>query len=601
MKFTVSCAKTTSSSDAGLWGGCFAENGIFVLLETKGTEDLSAQLAGKEILDTILTQYTNIKKLDSEAMALLLDSITGSIQIKTLLIGVLQEEYLHLSSRGDAKVLIIRNGKMGLLLKGSARIRGKIQKGDRLLFYSNQLDLAVNFETKKKILEENDPEQAAQTLTPLLISQSNVLGVAVLILHIKEEVKPAKSTPLRRFSLKDKLAGLSDLGKNIEHALFTKGRKVQETDEERKSKKTLLSIAVILVLLLIFSIFFNINHTVSSKRGAKLAETLDLINHQYSEAENLIDLNPSRARTLLADSKLSLSQSLSEFPENSKEYTEINQWLMKISEKEVEAYKIYVLTTAPLFFDLELIKKDGQGDKIASFADKKVILDMKNQVVYSIFSKTKESSIIAGKEVVKDAGLITVYGADAYILNSDGLVGINLASKQSKVMVKKDDTWGQIAGLAAFGGNLYLLDKTNNSIWKYIRTDFGFSLRTRYLNPDTIVDFSVATGMAIDGSVWVYEKGYLEKFEKGIKAEFEFKGLADTISDIGSVSVNDESEYIYVLDKNLSRILVFDKEGTYQSQYQWSVLKDASDLAVSQEEGKLYVLMGSKIYAIDLK
>jgi hypothetical protein len=46
---------------------------------------------------------------------------------------------------------------------------------------------------------------------------------------------------------------------------------------------------------------------------------------------------------------------------------------------------------------------------------------------------------------------------------------------------------------------------------------------------------------------------------------------------------------------------VIDKSGVYQSQYQWDELKNAQDLIASDDEKKIFVLVGGKIYAIEMK
>ena len=58
---------------------------------------------------------------------------------------------------------------------------------------------------------------------------------------------------------------------------------------------------------------------------------------------------------------------------------------------------------------------------------------------------------------------------------------------------------------------------------------------------------------------------------------------------------------MYVLDRDLGRILVFDKDGVYQSQYQWEGMKDISDFVVSEEEKKIFLLSKNNIYALELK
>jgi hypothetical protein len=46
---------------------------------------------------------------------------------------------------------------------------------------------------------------------------------------------------------------------------------------------------------------------------------------------------------------------------------------------------------------------------------------------------------------------------------------------------------------------------------------------------------------------------------------------------------------------------VIGKSGEYQAQYGWSGIAGAIDLVVSEEQGKIYLLTGEKIFAIDLQ
>lgn len=333
----------------------------------------------------------------------------------------------------------------------------------------------------------------------------------------------------------------------------------------------------------------------------KLGEVLSLVSHQYEEAVSLIELNPARARSLLSDSKLTLSPLLASFGKNSNEYKEITEWLAKIAKEEVTAYKIYKLTSVPVFFDIQLVKSGGEGELLTAYKKKKVILDTKNQVVYTLSTDSKEAVLLAGSEVVKDAHGITIHGNTVYIINNDGIVGIDIPTKAVKVAIPKDEKWGEIGAISAFGGNVYLLDKTKNTIWKYIATDFGFSSRTIYLNPDVRINLGDSKRLIIDGSVWVVFDRELFKFTRGLGEEFGFKDFADTITSIATVSTSDEDKNLYLLDPGLSRIIVFDKDGAYQAQYQWEELAHAKDMVASEAEKKIFVLVGSKIYAIDLK
>jgi hypothetical protein len=593
MDFGIKTATVSTSGNIFKWGGCFSENGLFLLLEVEGGEEQHAAQKGRQIMDLLLTKFTDEKERNLDLVKKLLNEVKNDSSIKTITLGIASGSILYLGNIGEGEVLLRRKDTIGKILASGGSSSGRIEMGDMLLFSSKTFCQSIPKEERDKILATANLQNGAEVGSSQLLKTADAAGAIALIVAITSLPERVKvSQPLAKFHQR-----WQTLISKI------KPRKTVWGDEsEVKSKKTLLTISVILIALLIFSIFLNIGHTRSAKLQKQYSQTLDLVSHQYEEAVSLIDLNPARARTLLSDSKLSLAPLLSQFSKNSNEYKEISDWLGKIAEKEVAAYKIYKLTQVPLFFDINLIKQGGVGSKITGYKTLKAILDTGNNVVYSLTTDKKQAAIAAGTEAAKDIKTVDVHGKTIYILADSGIVGVDISSKSSRVVIKKDNEWGEIATLSAFGGNLYLLDKTYHTIWKYIATEGGFLGKTRYLNPDVRVNFSQSLQMVIDSSVWVLlTEGEILKFTNGLGEPFAFKGFPENMSQISRFSTSDEDENLYLLDKGANRIIVFEKDGTYKSQYQWEELKNAQDLIASEDENKIFILMGSKIYAIDIK
>lgn len=597
MKLIFKTAKIAAPSSPTRWGTVFSENGLLILLEVAGNEVHPAAVAGKEILDTILTKFTNYQERNLSLIRKLLAEFKEKSEIITLIIGLLEGQTLFLGNKGKGVVWLRRGEKVGKILSNEETSYGEMKEKDRLIFASDSFSDIVDREKIQQIISFSEIDEVPESIAPSLFQDAALAGMAMLIVSVYAQAEEDKPS----WDKVSKVSKVILLKGKIKRFISLTSSSLRETDEEAKSKRTLLSIAVVLILLLTASIFLNINHSSSSKKNERFAETISLVSHQYDEAVSLIDLNSVRARELLSTSKLSLAALLSEFPKNSNQYKEINDWLGKLSAQEVVAYKIYKLTQVPIFYDISLIKQGGMGEKIVYYGESKAILDTKNKAVYSLSTKTKKAEIIAGSDTIKDAQAADIHGKNIYILNSDGVVQIDIPSKTAKIAIKRDEKWGDIAAAAAFGGNIYLLDRKNNTIWKYIATDFGFSGKTTYLNPDVRVNFAGSTKMVVDGSVWVLQSGNILKFSRGLGEQFSFKGISDAIPNIASFTTGEEEHFLYMLDKTLSRIVVFDKDGNYQSQYSWDELKNATDLVASEDEKKIFVLMGSKIYAIDIK
>lgn len=599
MEYNFRTAKITASSDDNKWGGCFAENGLWILLEVATEDDTPASHVGKTILDLLLVRFSTTKVRGESLVNELLSEVQNNKAVTTLLIGSLFENVLFLGCTGQGTVMIKRQQKLGRLLTGSATAKGKVAPGDVFIFHSDKFDSLVDMEKKARIFSGENLEDMEEEIASHILGNSDALGGAVLaftITSVKENETLLNNN--KGLSGVKKLAGQRG-------ELFT--NKIKEflnyiiNRRQSKNRKKFITVSTILVLLLIFSIINNLRNSQTKTRRQQLTEVMEMVSQQYDEGVSLIDLNPIRARELLSSSKLSLAKLLKETKKNSPEYKSINEWLGKVSSAEVSAYKIYKLTAVPLFFDINLVKPGGEGASIASYKQLKVILDTKNKTLYLLSTDTKKAAVLAGENLVKDAKTVALHGDIAYILNSEGIFGIDIKSKTAKEAVKKDEQWGNITHLAAFGGNLYLLDKTNNSIWKYIATDFGFSSIKSYINPGVNINFSHAGKMSIDGSIWVPDGQIIYKFTDGQPEQFVLRGFSETVGNIDDFYTSDSENNFYILDKSLARIIVFDKDGYYQSQYQWEDLKTASDIVVTEDEDKIFILSGSKIYAIDIK
>lgn len=599
-------SQITTAASTAYCGKVFSENGLFILLETKEWEGRTAIECAAALLDLLLTAFTNYATHDLSTIAQLLLQVENKKEITTLVLGFQKNDQLYLGAQGDGEVMLIRNEKMGTILQKNGVSHGVIQNGDTIVFHTPVFLDMYGTSDIPNLLSPFSEHPLSERVQSDMSAHPEIQGLSLLIAHFTG-AKPE----MRGFAITPKmiLDSIQSVFEKTRTAFISLIKKAPEedgplyisTEKERKSKRILIGISAVLVILLIGSVFLNLNRTRDVKKQKQLADSLVLVAHQYDEAGSLIDLNPIRARSLLSESKTTLSSLLSQFSNKSPEYAQIEEWLGKIALKETEAYKIYKLTAVPVFFDITFLKSNGIAGKLIGYDALKAILDSQNGVVYSLNTATKESAIIAGSEIVKNARDLAIHGKDVFLFNDDGVIQVDSKTKTSKIVIKKDSDWGEIVSIASYGGNIYLLDRGKNAIWKYIAVDNGFSDKTTFLNPGVRVNFSDAQNLMIDGSVWVLFSDSLSKYSHGINDQFIISGFSDTLTGLGSFSSDENNKFIYILDKALSRIVVFDKDGVYQSQYQWDDLKNASDIIANEADKKIFVSVGSKIYAIDIK
>jgi len=145
------------------------------------------------------------------------------------------------------------------------------------------------------------------------------------------------------------------------------------------------------------------------------------------------------------------------------------------------------------------------------------------------------------------------------------------------------------------------LDK-RGEILRYRAAGNGYGSKQGWLASGVEPDFSKVVSMAIDGSIWVLtSSGKIEKYSQGTGVAVEIKGIDVPLAEPTAIYTDGELESAYVLDKGNKRVVEIDKEGEYRAQYRFEGIVDATDMVVAKEEGKILLLVESKIYQLELQ
>lgn len=170
-------------------------------------------------------------------------------------------------------------------------------------------------------------------------------------------------------------------------------------------------------------------------------------------------------------------------------------------------------------------------------------------------------------------------------------------------MSTTDESWKKGVDIKTFGRFAYVLDPLENQIWKYERKRAGYSAATAY-NQGT--DLSRALSMAIDGSIYILsDDGTIQKLFRGVKADFSFRELP-SIPFSGKklrLYTTPNLDFIYVLDPDNTRILVFtkgDRFATYKKQIIFENISDVRDFVIDSTGQKASIITDSKIYELSL-
>lgn len=496
------------------------------------------------------------------ALANIKESIGVNESFKDLefVLSVLTESSLYALVGGGATLWIVRGGNILPLLKTlketSSLISGHIKEGDVF-----EVETSTTKESFQKVAVT---QPSAEEPPPVFL--------------------PANSPKGKILSFIDSL-----IAKLPERKIIIHGDDYKNT---RARKASLIGVALLGILAV--SIYFGINQRDNKLRIEEYEPRLLSAIHDYEESLELVSLSQSRARELILSSRQQAEALKSEGVEDDR----LAKLSADISQHLGEIAGIYD-TPAEVFLDLSIISSGFQASDLSFSGGVLRVLDTENRRLAGVDVSNKRTNVISGPDYLPDAISSTAYADRSFILSSDG---IREVTEDVELTVKPDDWNPENVLIYAFAGNIYVLDRDNDQIWRYQGVRGGFLEKEPWLGEGFTRDTSEAAFFAIDGSIWtVSTSGKFKVYSLGAPATFSITNETSPLSEVAGFYTDEESDFIYVLDKANSRIAVIEKSGVYVSEYMASELKGATDLVVDEEHSKILFLADGKLYSIEAK
>lgn len=556
------------------WSQAYNAGKLFATLslknDSKGDQEAPDWLSilGKSVLDKLEEEFFTIevKNLESIKQAIIttLKELPDDI-VSSFACVVFTDDVLYSFAKGNGKVFIKRGGKFGTILDTTnedltivTSSSGKLEDNDLIVLATQPFLDIVDPTFLSSSLGNLTPDEIAEALTPKIHEKDDGGSAVFIVKYIKQVTQPTTQEETIK----------KEVNIPQPRASFLKKYLPTSFAQFSHSKKKFLTIAIIILIILGLSIFFAVKKQNDTKSKALFENVYPNALKKYDEGNSLLDLNKSLAIDSLTFSKKLLSDNKDKFSYNSKEQNEI----------------------------LALLKKVDKALVLASAANqvkaKEVTADT------SIFLKTEIDN--------PKINLFTQDENNVYFLDSNGITSIDKKNKK-ELIIKNDNHWKNPAGIEVYLGNIYVLDKTSNQILKFVEVEDGFT-KTNYFT-DSTPDLTNAQEMAIDGSIWIlFKDGSIQKFTKGKKDTFTLSGFKESFSNPTKIFTNVDAKNLYILDSGGSQvrlgkasIVVFGKDGVYQSQYQGEVLKGAKDFEVKEADKKILILNGGKIWEIEVK
>lgn len=363
-----------------------------------------------------------------------------------------------------------------------------------------------------------------------------------------------------------------------------------ENEATPQARKTTLTVGVVLLILLLISVVFG----VKQKRVKEFNKQSEILLTQaltnYDDSISSLSLDKEKSREFFTTAKEIAEKLNSDGYKNEK----LTKLLEDIRSQEGELLG-EIKATVSEFLDLTLQTSGFNGDELASSGEDIFVIDKTNKNIIKVGIKTKSAQITAGSSEVDGTSQIGSYEERLFLFKDDGIYEVDNSSKK---VLEKD--W-EDSLMYLYAGNIYLIDKTNNTILRYAGIQGGFTEKSDWLAPGIEADFSKVKDVTIDGAIWLLSSsGKVSKFTLGSPQSIQLKGLIGQLDNPTAIYTNENNKMVYILEKDKGRVVVIEKNGDFKVQYTSDDIKNAKDLVVSEEEGKIILLTGSKLIYIEL-
>jgi len=156
------------------------------------------------------------------------------------------------------------------------------------------------------------------------------------------------------------------------------------------------------------------------------------------------------------------------------------------------------------------------------------------------------------------------------VLTTGGsIVELSAEGSTRPVAVFGASEWQSPRALATYQGNLYVLDRGHKNIYKYIPTGDDYQQAPAdYIDVSADINWDNAVDLAIDGYVYIlFSDGSVMKFAGGEPQPFAQEGLYPPLENPVGMYARADTDSVFVMDGDGTRVVEFSKEGKFVRQY----------------------------------
>lgn len=583
------------------------ENAFFALL-TLECDD--AFTRGRQTLSEATDLYFDTEGTPSDRLSQVLkflnENLSGVVNFDFILAS-LSGKVFYLLGKGQVEVYLKRGSKISQLLSVGAPIdliSGFLQPNDRVLMASKNLTIFLKEDLSEVLnldLERFEEEVSDQ------VSGGSVEddGLSGLLIEVEDETAPIPQIEetvsdgeiYQKPAAIDRKINLGGAIQKIPSLLRLFFYNIKKLIPESGRGKLVLAVIIMIIVAsgALFQFFSNKTKQKDEQFNLYLVEA----RNKFDSAKGLASLNPAQAKLELEQVEENINKALSLKPKDSQAL----DFKKQLEEESGAILQQFTAFEFPVFLDLDLVKKGFTSTQMSLSVNKLLLLDPNSKTLITVDLDKKSNQVLAGESQLGKATLSSINSSLAFVYSEDkGIIKVDSTNQKASTVAKPDSDLGKVVDISAFAGNIYILDALKNQIWKYLPTEDGYSAKREYLTSGTKADLASSIRMQIESSVYVLQRdGQMIRFTKGERDNFSYQGLDKGVNNPKSFFVSSDTEDLYLLDSGNSRLLILSKTGEYKGQINGEKFASFTDLVVDEEDKKVYLLEGSKIYTVDLK
>ncbi|TSA44851.1 hypothetical protein D4R52_03565 [bacterium] len=543
------------------------------------------------------------------------------------------DNQMFLSATGNALAYLIRNGDFTLLSEGlsdqqtkttkifSNYSSGRLTAGDRVILTTNQLFNFLSLERMDEFLKDEPLKSACSDIIAAL-DEIKDTGFSTFIFEVAGENEPAQRTEsvlnsaiFKEREPSDAAAAASGSAKAAQiawHYLKTflkyagaglSALAAYLIDAFRKrSKKPLLAIIGIIVLLLLANLGYSYYKKKAHPAAQTPAGTLDQVESDLTAAEaKLIYKDQNTAATLVSDAEGILA-GIAVRKQDQARRDAINKRISDIKGKinnEVTVNNPNVLTQFPNI-PTDIIRSPNGVLAFNKNSGSVAFYDFRVGTTKPLLKNQNTGSLLVSAYAGNPNGFVFL-DRNGKIQSLDLTAETLKAVTADPIIANFDQARVKDMKILGAGANAraYILETGAGQIWRSKATATGFATAEKWLKADES-SLTQSASMAVDGSIYILFSDRADKYFSGQKqAAFSLAKTIPPLSGAQKIYTTDTLQNIYVQDPENSRIIIFDKQGKVVKIVKSNKFRDLADIYVDEKNSIIYAASGNELLQVN--